>query len=163
MSARAGDAVTAAVLVRRSPARTFELFTGCIDRWWLKGPRYRASGQHAGLIHVEPHLGGRVFESWRDNCGEHAFEVGRITEWCPPERFAFTWRNAAFAAGEVTLVEVDFRASGEATTVTVTHRGWSGIRPDHPARHGEPREVFIRGLGLWWGEQLSSLRLIACE
>jgi hypothetical protein len=44
--------------------------------------------------------------------------------------------------------------------VTVTHRGWAAIRPDHPARHGQASAEFLRRLGLWWGEQLSSYRTI---
>jgi uncharacterized protein YndB with AHSA1/START domain len=162
VSARAGDRVSVSVLVRRAPERTFALFTEAIDRWWLRGPKYRQAGVSAGIVHLEPRSGGRIFESWRAAHGEQLFEVGRITAWQPPERFAFTWRNAAFADGEVTLVEVEFRASGaDATSVTVTHRGWTGIRADHPARHGQSSADFIRALGAWWGEQLASLRLLS--
>jgi hypothetical protein len=32
------------------------------------------------------------------------------------------------------------------------------LRPDHPARHGLANEAFIRMIGLWWGEQMTSLR-----
>jgi hypothetical protein len=32
------------------------------------------------------------------------------------------------------------------------------LRPDHPARHGLQGGEFSRMIGLWWGEQLSSLR-----
>jgi hypothetical protein len=32
------------------------------------------------------------------------------------------------------------------------------LRPDHPARHGREGAEFYRMIGLWWGEQMSSLR-----
>jgi len=54
---------------------------------------------------------------------------------------------------------VAFRASG--TLVTVTHSGWSAIRPDHPVRHGEEAAAFLRRMGLWWADQMNSLRLFA--
>jgi hypothetical protein len=42
----------------------------------------------------------------------------------------------------------------------VTHRGLAGLRADHPARHGLQGADFCRMIGLWWGEQMSSLRRI---
>jgi hypothetical protein len=66
-----------------------------------------------------------------------------------------------FAAHEHTEVEVLFRAVGSGTHVTVVHRGWAAIRSDHPVRHGQPVPAFIRMMGLWWGEQLGTLRLRA--
>ena len=42
--------------------------------------------------------------------------------------------------------------------MSVTHRGWSSLRPDHPARHGHEGADFYRMIGLWWGDQMSSLR-----
>ena len=45
--------------------------------------------------------------------------------------------------------------------MTVTHRGWASLRPDHPARHGQDVAAFIRTMGLWWGELLTSLRVLA--
>ena len=59
---------------------------------------------------------------------------------------------------EKTEVEVLFAQSPSGTLVTVTHRGWAAIRPDHPARHGHDVEAFIRMMGLWWGDLVTSLR-----
>jgi hypothetical protein len=42
--------------------------------------------------------------------------------------------------------------------VSVTHRGWSNLPADHPARHGLEGADFYRMIGLWWGEQMTSLR-----
>lgn len=44
------------------------------------------------------------------------------------------------------------------TFVTVTHRGWNSIRGDRPARHPLEAGAFLRSLGLWWGELMTSLR-----
>ncbi|MEO6596905.1 MAG: hypothetical protein ABIP94_19340 [Planctomycetota bacterium] len=38
------------------------------------------------------------------------------------------------------------------------HRGWEALREDHPARHGMADQEFVRSVGLWRGQQLSSLR-----
>jgi hypothetical protein len=45
--------------------------------------------------------------------------------------------------------------------VTVTHWGWSTLRADHPARHGLAVEAFVQMMGLWWADQLQSMRLVA--
>jgi hypothetical protein len=42
--------------------------------------------------------------------------------------------------------------------VTVEHRGWSSLRPDHPARHGLPGPAFSRVLGMFWGDLMTALR-----
>jgi hypothetical protein len=69
--------------------------------------------------------------------------------------------NATFALLEQTEVEVMFAKTGAFTLVTVRHRGWEALRPDHPARHGADDEALQRVIGLWWGEQLTSLREFA--
>jgi uncharacterized protein YndB with AHSA1/START domain len=85
-------------------------------------------------------------------------EVGRIRAWEPPHRLAFSWRNANYAADEQTDVEVTFEPSSSGTLITVTHSGLASLRSDHPARHGQEGAAFSRMIGLWWGEQMSSLR-----
>jgi uncharacterized protein YndB with AHSA1/START domain len=155
------DHARVSVAVAVSPADAFEVFTNEIDRWWRRGPKYRNAGTRRGLIHLEPRLDGRLFESFATDTGETVFEAGRVRVWEPPSRLAFSWRNSVFAAGEDTLVEVEFAATRNGTLVTVTHRGWSAIRDDHPARHGQQSREFLRSLGLWWGEQLASLRRAA--
>jgi uncharacterized protein YndB with AHSA1/START domain len=99
-----------------------------------------------------------LFESIDGERGEHVFEVGRVRIWEPPERLAFTWRNANFGPAEQTEVEVEFKATSSGTLVTVTHRGWSALRPDHPARHGLQDAAFARMIGLFWGDLMTSLR-----
>jgi uncharacterized protein YndB with AHSA1/START domain len=153
-----GDEARVSVTVRLPRDEAFALFTEGIDQWWRRGPRFRHGGAGSGLVHIEPGVGGRLFESIDDDNGPRIFEIGRVLVWEPPQRFVFSWRNATFATGEATEVEVEFRKVAGGTTVTVTHRGWSQLRPDHPARHGLADAPFLRMMGLWWGQQMSSLR-----
>ena len=153
-------AATATISVRIVAPRAivFVLFTREIDRWWRRGPKFRHAGGHDGSIGIEPRLGGRVFERWREDGQLREFELGTVLVWQPPERLTFTWRNATFTPLEQTEVEVTFAEVGSGTLVTVRHRGWEALRDDHPARHGLTGAAFARTLGLWWGDQLTALR-----
>jgi uncharacterized protein YndB with AHSA1/START domain len=154
-----GDRVKVSVRVEVGPAAAFEVFATRIDLWWKRGPRFRNGRGEQAVIAIEPGLGGRVFETIVESEGEpYVVEIGRVRVWEPPHRLAFTWRNINFAPDEVTDVDVMFAAVAGATMVTVTHGGWSTLRADHPARHGLETAAFTRMMGLWWGEQLGSLR-----
>lgn len=151
-----GDQARASVLVAVPPPEAFRVFTEEIDQWWRHGPQYRALARPGAALHLEPRLDGLIFES---RPGEpRVVESGRITAWDPPARFAFRWRASNFGPEEWTDVEVTFTPSSSGTLVTVTHRGWSRIRPDHPVRHGQKSAAFLRSHGLWWGGLLTSLR-----
>lgn len=153
-----GDQARASVLVQVPPEEAFRIFTEEIDQWWRRGLRYRVSGKGRGILHLEPHVGGRLFESIESKGGTRVVESGRVTAWEPPSRLVFEWRAVNFAPGEATEVEITFDPSPSGTMVTVTHRGWAAIRPDHPARHDHDVPAFIRMMGLWWGGLLTSLR-----
>jgi uncharacterized protein YndB with AHSA1/START domain len=155
-----GDSARISVTVALPPPLAFEIFTDEIDRWWRRGIKFRQSPGRSGFLRIEPEVGGRLFESIDGATGPHVVEVGRVRVWDPPRRLAFTWRNANFAANEQTEVDVEFVAATAGTLVTVTHRGLSGLRADHPARHGLQGADFSRMIGLWWGEQMGSLREI---
>lgn len=155
-----GDQARVSVSVAVPPPLAFEIFTGEIDLWWRRGRKFRHAGTRRGLIRLEPQVGGRLFESFDGERGEHVIEVGRVRVWEPPQRLVFTWRNATFAPNEETEVEVEFKATTSGTLVTVTHRGWSALRADHPARHGLQGAEFARMIGLWWGEQMSSFGVL---
>jgi uncharacterized protein YndB with AHSA1/START domain len=152
-----GDRATVSVLVRVPPAEAFRIFTEEIDSWWRGGLKYRI-GKQRSVVHLEPKLGGRLFESFETAAGAKVKETGRVTCFEPPLRLVLEWRAVNFAPHESTEVEVTFEPSPSGTLVTVQHRGWSKIRPDHPVRHGEEPSPFIRRMGMWWGELLSSLR-----
>ncbi len=153
-----GDEARVSVLVKVPPDVAFRVFTREIDQWWRRGLKYRVAGARRGIIHIEPGVGGRLYESFDGDAGTRVVETGRVTAWDPPARLVFEWRATNFAPAERTEVEVVFAASASGTLVTVTHRGWSGIRPDHPARHGLATAGFLRMMGLWWGDLMTALR-----
>jgi hypothetical protein len=152
-----GDRARVTVFVDVAPADAFDVFTLELDSWWRRGPAYRVAGKEPGALHLEPRLGGRIFEQYGER-GTALHEVGTITAWDPPAHLAFAWRSVTFVPGESTTVEVWFEASGGGTRVTLEHRGWAAIRGDHPVRHGQPVAAFLGELGMWWGGLLSSLR-----
>ncbi|HEY5934846.1 MAG TPA: SRPBCC domain-containing protein [Kofleriaceae bacterium] len=153
----AADKVRVTTFVRVTVEDAFAVFTEEIDRWWRRGPAYRVSGRDPGTLHLEPRLGGRIFEQYGAE-GSALHEAGTITIWEPPRHLAFEWRSVTFVPGESTTVELWFEPSGEGTRVTLEHRGWTAIREDHPVRHGNPTGAFLRDLGMWWGGLLTSLR-----
>lgn len=154
-----GDQAKVTVTVDVDPTLAFDLFTREINLWWRRGPRFRNAMDDRGIIAIEPGVGGRVFESFDDGHAEHVIEIGRALVWDPPRRLVFQWRNSNFAPGEHTEVEVEFQPSASGTRVTVIHRGWSLLRTDHPARHGLIGSDFSRMIGLWWSDQMTSLRM----
>jgi hypothetical protein len=156
-----GDRATVTVFVAVTPADAFEVFTKEIDLWWKQGPKFRIAGRRRGQLHFEGGVGGRLFESLTASQASSAtrtIEVGHITAWDPPARLEFEWRGVNFAPDEKTVVEVRFEAMGRGTNVTVQHRGWSALRDDHPVRHGKVGAEFIRSMGMWWGELMTSMR-----
>src|SRR5262249_33243947 len=156
-----GDQIKVSVSVAVEPSVAFRVFTEEIDLWWRRGLRFRVAGKNQGIIHLEPRIGGRLFESFETKAGTKVFETGEVTAFEPPARLVFEWRGVNFAPGEKTEVEVTFEPSGDGTLVTVAHRGWNTLRGDHPVRHGLGVAEFLRMTGLWWGDLMSSFRLRA--
>jgi len=158
-----GASARVSVTVAVAPPLAFEIFTEEIDRWWRRGMKFRQTGGRSGFLRLEPEVGGRLFESFDGDGGPHVLEVGRVRVWEPPRRLCFTWRSSNYAANEQTEVDVEFAPATSGTLVTVTHRGFAALRSDHPARHGLQDAAFSRMIGLWWGEQMSSLREVCAE
>ena len=71
--------------------------------------------------------------------------------------------GSEFRPGESTSVRVVFEAVPTVTRVTVHHSGWAKLRADHPVRHGKDGPSFIRMIGLWWGDLMTSFRELAAE
>ena len=104
--------------------------------------------ERGGALRFETGEGGRFLEVYPT--GE-SFEVGRIRVWDPPRRLVFGFRARNFAPGESTEVEVRFEARGDATDVTVEHRGFAALRADHPVRHGMDAGAFKNMMGTLLG------------
>ena len=153
------DQVRVQVFVAVPPQDAFEVFTRETDLWWRKGRKFRASGKVPGILQFEPGVGGRLFETVELPSGTQVFETGRITVWDPPAHLVFEWRGINFAPGEKTEVEITFEEATDGTRVTLCHRGFAQLRKDHPARHGLPNAEFLRMMGLWWGELMTSFRM----
>ena len=154
-----GDRVAVTVTVDVSPEDAFDAFTQQIDSWWRRGVAYRVAGRKPGTLAFEAKLGGRLFEEYQGPDGPLVHEAGKITAWEPPHRVAFEWRGSNFEAGEKTFVEVTFtQMESGRTRLDLVHTGFAALRPGHPVRHGDPAVVFIRRLGMWWGDLLGALR-----
>jgi uncharacterized protein YndB with AHSA1/START domain len=158
---RPGDQARVSILVAVEPSAAFSIFTEEIDAWWRRGIKYRASGGRVGTMQLEARLDGRLRESFEQQGEMRVVEIGRVTAWDPPARLVLDWRAVNFAPDEKTEVEVTFEPRPNGTLVTVTHRGWSAIRADHPARHGLETAPFFRMLGMWWSELLIAMRVSA--
>ncbi|MGH0034682.1 MAG: SRPBCC domain-containing protein [Myxococcota bacterium] len=155
----ADDRVRVTTRVDVAPEVAFEVFTDEIDAWWRRGPRYRFRPDRDGRLCFVRGADGdrRLLEVYDDDPGD-PYLVGRVLVWKQPERIVFEWRGNAFRPGQVTEVDVRFERDGEHTRMTLEHRGWDALPPDHPARHGLEGPAFSGMMGLWWGEQLVALR-----
>ena len=120
-AARADQAVVS-VLVKVDVAEAFRIFTEEINAWWRGGMKYRI-GRKRSVVHLEPKLGGRLFESFETAAGEKVKETGRVLCFEPPTRLVLEWRAVNFAPSERTKMEVLFEPSPSGTLVTVCHRG----------------------------------------
>lgn len=150
--------MTARVLVARRIAapreRVFEAFTAEIGRWWRPNALFRSSRSPAGVLSIEPGVGGRVAEAHPDGTVD---EIGTVKVWEPPERLVMSWRPTSFVGAESTEVRVRFEAHASSTRVVVEHVGWDTIPAEHSARHGFPLGAFQHRLAEWWADLLASL------
>jgi hypothetical protein len=147
-------AVIVSLRVAATPLEAFAAFTGEIGEWWVENPLFRLTAQGDGRLRFEPGEGGRLVTTLADGS---EFEVGRVSVWRPGERLALTWRQASFAPGQTTRLEVRFEPVGDETRVTVEHRGWDTIPQAHVARHGFELLLFQRRQVDHWRALLDSL------
>ena len=103
----------------------------------------------------EPRVGGRLLEEYVDGT---SFVIGRVSHWSAGERLVLSWHLPNFIAGETTEVEVRFAAIDGGTRVSVEHRGWDRLRPDHPARHGKAGRDYEYMKASLWADNLTALR-----
>jgi uncharacterized protein YndB with AHSA1/START domain len=109
--------VLVALRVAATPERAFEAFTTEIGQWWRPNELFRFTDASAsGRLAFEPGPGGRLMEQ---QSGGEIFEIGQVTVWEPPDRLAFSWRQASFSPDQRTEVHVRFEHVGSETRVTV--------------------------------------------
>jgi uncharacterized protein YndB with AHSA1/START domain len=150
-----GSRVMVALRVRATPERAFEAFVGEIGAWWRANPLFAFTPRDPGVLAFEPGEGGRLTTTLASG---KVFEIGKIRAWEPPSRLVFGWRQATFAAGQDTEVEVRFETVGEETRVTVEHTGWDSVPAAHVARHGFANPLFLTRHGEWWQALLASYK-----
>ncbi len=147
--------VVVSLRIRAAPQRVFEAFTREISLWWKPSALFQFTPRSPGVLAFEPEVGGRFTETLPNG---KVFEIGRIRVWEPPSRLVFGWRQATFAPGQDTEVEVRFEAAGEETRVTVEHRGWDSVPQEHVARHRFPDQLFLLRHAQWWQALLGELK-----
>ena len=148
-------AVIVALRVGASPQAAFDAFTDGIGRWWKSHPLFPLSSKGDGTLRFDPSgPGGRLVTRFDD--GEE-WEIGPVRHWLPGEHLAFGWRLPSFRDDQATEVDVRFEAVGDATRVTVEHRGWDSIPQKHVARHGFELTLFQRRLGEFWRGLLKAI------
>jgi uncharacterized protein YndB with AHSA1/START domain len=148
------SAVIVSLRVKASPQQAFDVFTQEIAAWWRPNGLFQLTPRSDGALCFEPGAHGRLVTALPNG---KIFEIGRITTWAPPERLAFTWRQASFPPEQVTQVEVRFEPVGDETRVTVEHRGWDAIPQDHAARHGFPLAATQMRLAEHWRALLGAI------
>lgn len=156
------DFVTVTTRVAVEPDEAFLIFTREIDAWWRRGPRFRVGFDRKSVMRIEPGVGGRLLEIY-DELGDDVFEIGRVRVWEPGARLVFDWRAQNFLPGQITEVEIRFEPDSGGTRVTLEHRGWEAIPPEHPARHGLSGSAFSSMIGVFWSDLLLSARAHAAR
>jgi uncharacterized protein YndB with AHSA1/START domain len=151
--------VLVALRIKAPPLRVFEAFTADIGAWWKTNALFSFTPRSPGVLAFEgagegAGQGRRLVE--RLPSGK-VFEIGPVRVWAPGERLVFGWRQASFAPGMDTEVEVRFERVGDETRVTVEHRGWDTVPIEHVARHRFPDAVFLLRHAEWWRALLTSL------
>ncbi|HJQ97758.1 MAG TPA: SRPBCC family protein [Candidatus Polarisedimenticolaceae bacterium] len=138
------------VVVRRTPAEAFEVFTSKLHTWW---PLHMFSIHQAdaATCGIEPRVGGEVFE--RSKEGARAI-WGTVLLWDPPRRFAMTWHPGR-EADTAQEVEVRFTAVPDGTKVELIHSGWAKLG----AQAKEAREGYEGG----WATVFESCFVEACS
>jgi len=109
------------ITVAVSPERAFDLFTNHMADWWPA--EHHVATSPVVAMTIEPRVGGRLY----DRCENGSESVwGEVTEWRPPDRFAFAWMLTGTWQLETDVekasrVSVSFIADGDNTRVILVH------------------------------------------
>jgi uncharacterized protein YndB with AHSA1/START domain len=117
-----------------SPEDVFDAWTNpaVLERWWGIGEEGSSPG-----CDVDLRVGGRYVLRMRDSAsGEEHVVGGEYREVERPRRLVYTWSwQGGPDPGHVSVVTVEFRPEGDATTVVLEHAGLpdEGSRERHGA------------------------------
>ncbi|MGH1557877.1 SRPBCC domain-containing protein [Caulobacter segnis] len=143
--------ILVALRIAAPPEVVFDAFTGDIALWWRRNSPFSFTPRSPGVMAFED---GRLVERLASG---KVFEVGQVRIWERGARLVFGWRQASFAPGMDTEVEVRFEPVEAGTRVTVEHRGWDSVPAENVARHTFPNAVFLQRHGEWWRTLLAGL------
>lgn len=127
--------------VAASRGHAFDIWANRISLWWPRD--HTVSGSADVDIIVEGFTGGRIFERTVDG-SEH--DWGRVVEWDPPHRLAYTW-HLLVDPGEATDLTVTFSEAGEGTSVRIEQRGWERLGAAGPPRREGTNRVWQTMIG----------------
>lgn len=82
-------------------------------------------------VSLEPKLGGRFEERWRDRLGREVVTAGEVLGFEPPETLKLSWADEDWSVRtEVTFQLVDYEAF---TALKLRHSGWDRFGPERGA------------------------------
>ncbi len=121
----------------------FRRFTREFERWWpVKS--HSIGGKKVRRVVFEEKIGGRIYEELRDG---RRFQWGKVVEWEPPDRVAFTWHPSRDEE-EAQDVTVTFTDDEGRTRVELVSTGWE--------RLGSEGNKARRGNDVGWGSVLDA-------
>lgn len=136
------EPVRKSLVVAKSPAEAFEIFTAAIGKWWPLHA-FSISETRARSCAIEPRAGGAVYEVRDDGT---RFPWGQVVTWEPPKRLVFAW-HPGLDPSLAQEVEIRFSADGTGTRVDLEHRGWAALgagAAEHRAPYEGGWEVVLR-------------------
>ena len=137
--------VRASVEVSQSPAQAFDIFLSRIGEWW---PGKTIGEKPFVSITIEPHQGGRWYETDEDGTDTH---WGKVLAWEPPGRALLAWElNSRFEHDPTVLTEVEILFTPLAdggTKIALEHRNLE--------RFGDDAARIAGMIGEGWPEKLA--------
>jgi uncharacterized protein YndB with AHSA1/START domain len=121
-----------------SPEHAFEVWATKTSLWWPRG--HSISGDAGLTVSFEPRPGGRIYERTSDGV---VHDWGEVLAWEPPHRLLYLWHiyGDRSIASEV---EIRFAGAGDATAVTIVHRGWEQLGAAGPELQSRNRQGWAR-------------------
>lgn len=114
--------VDRSIEVSWSQEAAFKRFTEGFGSWWP----YRShsiGGRNVKRIVFETKLGGLIFEEHADG---RRFQWGKVTEWTPPKRVAFSF-HPSLDESQAQDVVIDFTPCAGGTQLRLVSTGWEKL------------------------------------
>jgi hypothetical protein len=112
--------------LRCSAAHAFATWTERFGLWWPGW--HTTSGDPHATVHLEPWLGGRIFERAGDG---REIDWGEVTRWEPPYRLGYLWHIRRREAA--TDVLVHFEDTDDGSRIRIEQSGWERLGEEGPA------------------------------